>query len=186
MSKTFERILIEQCAPTLAGLKTGSMFSYQIRAHENINELIEYWNELLMQRGIRLTILARYAFRALIYVYRTKNLTSDLQDTYISGFLNTIGYDTGSTDTCIGLLKERIGNCRDFPHELGLFLGYPLHDVVGFIQNKGQNACCSGCWKVYCDQCTAQKCFARFKKCKTVYLDLFMRGKSILQLTVVT
>ena len=44
------------------------------------------------------------------------------------------------------------GSCA-FPHEIGLFLGYPFEDVMGFIENKGENYLCSGCWKVYsCEQ----------------------------------
>lgn len=71
----------------------------------------------------------------------------------------------------------------DFPHEIGVFLGYPLKDVVGFIQNKGKNCKCCGCWKVYSDECEARKKFARYEKCKTIYMSMFQRGKSVLQLT---
>ena len=38
-----------------------------------------------------------------------------------------------------------------FPHEIGIFLGYPLADVAGFIRNKGRNCKCIGTWKVYGD-----------------------------------
>lgn len=37
----------------------------------------------------------------------------------------------------------------DFPHEMGLILGYPVEDVRGFIENNGQNYLYSGYWKVY-------------------------------------
>ena len=37
----------------------------------------------------------------------------------------------------------------DFPHEIGLLLGYPPEDVSGFIENGGKNFLCSGYWKVY-------------------------------------
>jgi hypothetical protein len=184
MTRTFERILIEHCAPTLAKLKTGSLFNYQIRAYENIDEYIEYWNNLLIQKGVCVTVLAKYENRALVYVYRKKSLAADLKNPRICSFLNTFGYDTGSVEGSISVLKDRLVNCPGFPHEIGLFLGYPLHDVVGFIENNGKNFCCCGCWKVYEDHCAAQKCFMKFKKCKSVYLDLFIRGKSILQLTV--
>lgn len=36
-------------------------------------------------------------------------------------------------------LSGRISASEDFPHEIGLFLGYPVDDVTGFIQNKGRN-----------------------------------------------
>ena len=81
-------------------------------------------------------------------------------------------------------MKLRFHEDGAFPHEIGLFLGYPLGDVMGFIENAGRNSKCSGCWKVYCNECEAIKLFARFDKCREVYKRLFKQGKSLLQLTV--
>ena len=81
-------------------------------------------------------------------------------------------------------LRIRLAQREDFPHEIGLFLGYPLGDVIGFIKNAGQNCKCVGCWKVYCNECEAIKAFARFKKCTSVYVRLWNQGRSVRQLTV--
>ena len=66
----------------------------------------------------------------------------------------------------------------------GIFLDYPLGDVIGFIQNGGQNYKCSGCWKVYCNECEALKMFQKYHKCREVYRNLWAKGRSVLQLTV--
>ena len=71
-----------------------------------------------------------------------------------------------------------------FPHEVGLFLGYPLEDVIGFISNKGENYYQVGPWKVYSDQETAVKKFEKFKKCTMIYKRLFSEGKTLQQLAV--
>jgi hypothetical protein len=184
MRKTLERILIEQCAPTLAGLKTGNVFNYQIRSKENVNTCIAYWNDKLARRGICMAVLRQCGYKALIYVYRKRKLAADLRDPKTAGFLKNLGYDPNSADMCVRYLKERIDDSPGFPHEIGLFLGYPLHDVIGFIENSGKNFHCCGCWKVYCDQYTAKKRFDMYKKCRSVYLNMFQKGKSIMQLTV--
>lgn len=57
-------------------------------------------------------------------------------------------------------------------------------DVIGFIENKGHNYKCKGCWKVYCNECETQKTFQRYQKCRNVYLRLWKQGRSVLQLTV--
>ena len=75
-------------------------------------------------------------------------------------------------------------NSEDFPHEIGIFLGYPLGDVIGFIDNAGKNSRCTGCWKVYCNECEAMRTFARFDKCRAVYQKMWAKGRSIVQLTV--
>ncbi len=41
---------------------------------------------------------------------------------------------------------------RQFPHEIGLFLGYPPEDVCGYIRNKGKCQKCTGHWQVYGDE----------------------------------
>ena len=83
------------------------------------------------------------------------------------------------------MLRKRFATDDGFPHEIGLFLGYPLGDVMGYIENAGRNSKCSGCWKVYCNECEAMKLFAKFDKCKNVYRQLFAEGRrSGEQLTV--
>ena len=81
-------------------------------------------------------------------------------------------------------LRERLALQRGFPHEIGVFLGYPVEDVKGFIKHNGRNSKCVGCWKVYCNQCEAERAFARFNKCREVYMRLWRQGKSVQQLTV--
>ena len=53
--------------------------------------------------------------------------------------------------------------CEKFPHEIGLFLDYPLVDVIGFIRNTGKNCKCSGCWKAYGNAKEAEKTFCKYK-----------------------
>lgn len=73
--------------------------------------------------------------------------------------------------------------CRMTHYEIGLFLGYLLGDIIGFIENDGKNSKCSGCWKVYCNECETIKEFRKFEKCKDVYCRLWDQGRSVLQLT---
>ena len=93
-------------------------------------------------------------------------------------------YPVGSVDRCVAELMRRLRQGDAFPHEIGFFLGYPYDDVVGFIENKGKNSLCSGCWKVYCDECEARKTFRRFDKCKEMYRLMFQKGKTVCQLTI--
>ena len=80
--------------------------------------------------------------------------------------------------------RERLCCSAEFPHEIGVFLGYPLSDVVGFIENSGRNFTCCGCWKAYGDPQAAQRHFAQLRKCTAVYLRLFHSGTPILRLAV--
>ena len=81
-------------------------------------------------------------------------------------------------------LQERFFENECFPHEVGLFLGYPLDDVTGFIEQKGKNYKCCGIWKVYGDEQQTRILFRKLKRCSEIYRRLFADGRSILQLTV--
>lgn len=99
-------------------------------------------------------------------------------------FWSATGYTDTGVDGAIERLRMRLASGDGFPHEIGLFLGYPVEDVLGFIENAGQNCKCCGCWKVYCNECEAVRTFARYKKCRDIYKRLWQEGRSVLQLTV--
>ena len=82
-------------------------------------------------------------------------------------------------------LKERLRTSACFPHEIGLFLGYPLPDVIGFIRNRGRNCKCCGFWKVYSNEWETRQLFEKFRKCLRVYAQVLVSERSIAQLTVV-
>ena len=81
-------------------------------------------------------------------------------------------------------LSKRLNETKEFPHEIGLFLGYPPEDVKGFIDNRAEGYKCIGCWKVYGDEENAKRKFECYKKCTDVYCAQWANGKSIERLTV--
>lgn len=179
-----DELLVRHCAPTLAGIKTGSLFNCPFSSNSELNENIRRLNNRLTCKGLRVLPLRCKNGRALIYVYRPKKLKKDLTDNDTNNLLTKIGYSCQNPDRCIVRLKNRINLQTEFPHEIGLFLGYPPEDVIGFMNNKSCKSKCSGCWKVYGNEKEAQKIFARYKKCTALYCRQLSRGKTIEQLTV--
>lgn len=180
-----EKYLIEHCAPTLASLKTANLFTYHFEVEEDIFKYLDIWNSKFKGKGIELILLKKQESFALIYVCRKARLQKDLNKAGVAEFLADYGYKDTDVDYAINMLKIRLSQCISFPHEIGIFLDYPLGDVIGFIDNTGANCKCIGCWKVYCDECEAIRTFAKYKKCKEVYTRLWSEEKrSILQLTV--
>lgn len=183
-SVLLDQYLIEHCSPTLAGLKTANLFCYPYHSENHLNSDLKNWNTLLNKKGIYITILRRQNRHALIYVYRKALLQKDFNKEGVLSLLKQYGYSHTQLEKNLQLLSQKLSANSDFPHEIGLFLGYPLGDVIGFIQNEGKNSKYTGCWKVYCDECEAIRIFEKFKKCKAIYSQLFRNGRSIFQLTV--
>ena len=179
-----EQYLINHCAPTLASLKTANLFNYSFASEYELEAQLLHLNTLLAVKGVSLTIIRKTADSALIYVYRSRKLAHDLANKTASCMLKKLGYTDLSPESAIAHLAELINRTGDFPHEIGLLLGYPPGDVMGYIQNSGKNCKCSGCWKVYCNECEARKTFRRFDKCKEMYRLMFQKGKTVCQLTI--
>ena len=73
---------------------------------------------------------------------------------------------------------------EEFPHEIGVFLGYPLDDVKGFIRHKGRDYTFCGCWKCYGDPQAARRRFERYRRCTAVLRRRYAEGTPITQLIV--
>lgn len=179
-----EELLVKHCSPTLAGMKTGNMFSGCFQSEKDMKECIRCWNRILTKKGLRVLPLLFRDGRALIYVYRPAHLSRDLQDDVAGRLLEERGYTLDTSDRCVIQLIKRLSECEEFPHEIGLFLGYPPEDVCGFIENKAGGCKCVGNWKVYGDAEKAKKTFAKFKKCTDVYCKQFAKGRTIERLTM--
>ena len=179
-----EEMIITHCAPTLAGMKTANLFNYKIESELHLNREIASVNEKLNIKGVSVDILKISENRALIYVYRKHKLLLDLMQPEARNVLKAIGYQGVSVEESLDQLKDRIAVSDDFPHEIGLFLNYPVQDVLGFIEQKGKNFKYSGLWKVYGNENEAIKLFAKFKKCTKIYAQVFANGRSLTQLTV--
>lgn len=179
-----EEILVRHCSPTLAGLKTASLFACRFADAGEMERCIDRWNGKLARKGIRVLSLRYQAGSALIYVYRPFQLARDLHRGEARALLGERGYAPGTSEQHLCELMRRLSEQEEFPHEIGLFLGYPPEDVWGFIEHEARDYKCVGCWKVYGDEAAAQKLFARYQKCTDIYCALFARGRSIERLAV--
>ncbi len=179
-----EEAIIKNCAPVLGGLKTGGLFC--CRKNENtLKYQVDDLNRKLSKKGVSVFILKTTPDFSLVYVCRKTKLEKDTEGSEVRSFLRKIGYVSFTFEALLETLFHRFSQDLTFPHEIGLFLGYPLEDVIGFIKNKGNNFKICGYWKVYNDEKYAEILFGRFSKCTEVYTRLFLSGsKRIEQLTV--
>lgn len=178
-----DEMIIRHCAPTLASLKTGSLFSCAYETTQELYDSIRSLNRRLNGKGLRVVPLRCKGGRCLVYVYRPARLERDLRDERANSILRGCGYPCEEADRCVRRLIERLHASEEFPHEIGLFLGYPPEDVEGFMTHR-EAAKCTGCWKVYGDVEAAQRTFARYQRCTDVYLRQHANGRDIERLTV--
>ena len=179
-----DEMFVQCCAPTLAGIKTGSMFSCSYESREEMAEDLRGLNRTLSGRGMCILPLRYHNGKALLYLFRPASLRADMQNQAAREILDKAGYTGMRYQQCIRRLIRRLGEGEEFPHEIGLFLSYPPEDVKGFIENRAQNYKFIGYWKVYGDEEKARKTFERYKKCTDSYCRSLKAGCNLAELAV--
>lgn len=179
-----EETVIRQCAPTLAGIKTGNLFPCPYRSREELTAEIRAVNRVLVPKGMCLLVLRYTEKSALLYLFRPAELQADLRDSVAREVLSEAGYPSCDCGVCIRNLIRRFQENGEFPHEIGLFLSYPPEDVKGFIENHARNYKLAGPWKVYGDVAQARQTFEKYRKCTDSYCRSLRAGFSLAQLAV--
>lgn len=170
------------CAPALAGIKSANIVSCDRLKIDNAEEKISVLNKQLNKKDIFFDILWRCRKSILVMVYRKEVLEKTLSEEKIYRFLRTFGYpEIVTADGYIKFLKARMEN-QDFPHEIGAFLGYPLHDIQGFLYHKDYGCILCGEWKVYKDAEMAKTLFERFESCRKAVVKRVLMGYSLAQI----
>ena len=173
-----EETVVRQAAPTLAGVKTGSLFPYRCESAEDLRADIRAFNRTLVPRGMCLLVLRMMERSALLYLYRPAELERDLKDSTAREVLEEAGYRCDSCAACVRELVERFRREGEFPHEIGLFLSYPPEDVKGFIADR-DNYKAQCMWKVYGDVERAKQLFECYRQCRTKLCRELAQGRSL-------
>ena len=183
-NSSFERAIVWHCAPTLAGIKPASLLSLSTRQFPDLPEITGWYDRMLRKRGLRFLPLCRCRRGALLLVYRADRLDRALRDPRARKMLRETGYPVEQgLDALLRHLTLRLEQADGFPHEVGLFLGYPPEDVEGFLSDVDGTGCkLCGVWKVYHDVEGARQTFARYRTCRDTLWARLEEGTTLRQL----
>ena len=176
---TFEKILGQHCGLAMVGIKAANLVCLKHKDFADIHGEICLLGEALSPAGIVLRVLDDNGNRILLLVYREKALEQRLSEPDARRLLTRFGYPDGvGVDALIDRLSGGFRKGGGFPHEIGIFLGYPAEDVIGFIRNPDGCKMC-GAWKVYGDVNKAKETFARYEKCSAAIKRRMDRGDDL-------
>ncbi len=174
-------LLAIHCAPILSGSKAANIMTVTVHEFDRIGYLLQ-------GTGIRYRFLKTKGDKGILYLYREKRLRQYLEQEEIQEFLSEYGYDQVDIAKMLNLLSKRIQLYNDqeavFPHEIGVFLEYPLGDVKGFLANEGKNFMYSGYWKVYQDLQGAVRRFIQYDMERELTIQALMQGKTIREIAL--
>lgn len=162
-----------QCAPLLTKNKISNLF---IVAKSEKNKVIK----LFSKTSISIYVLYQTEKKVTFLLYRRQELVCYLQNTPVRAFMLQLGYHDVGIENILRELKNRykahMEEKKDFPHELGVVLEYPVDDVCAFIENQGKNSIYVGYWKVYGDLPIALAIFDKYDMAKEKLLRMVAQG----------
>lgn len=177
----FEQKLAYFMAPSLLGIKCASLMSIN-KTEFSVSEHLERFNARAHAKGLKLRLLCDCTNRALILLYQETLLQQQLQNPQVQLILRQQGYaEPVNLEAALQQLSERIRCSREFPHEIGVFLGYPVEDVIGFMENKGKNYVLCKYWKVYHHAERAKHTFESYDRCRAFLCNQLNQGYDLYQ-----
>jgi len=147
--------LMLECSEVLGGVKPANLVSLVNRKRTCGRNLYQLWQSHhsdLSSRlvSIRFRVLQTRERAVLLFCYDPVQLETHLAHAGIRVLLKMAGYDTAqSSETLLNELSHRLENSDAFPHEIGLFIGYPAKDVAAFMGLAKLPFACQGPWKIY-------------------------------------
>lgn len=165
-----------QCAPLLAGLKISNLL---IVSSQNKNEVLSLFESIILSCDIVCETSEKITF----LLYHRRRLEDFLSQYDVKNFMKKIGYENEMLEEILHKVCVRytlyMKNGKDFPHEMGILLGYPIADVMGFIENNGKNFLHIGYWKVYSNLVETLKLFELFNQATENIVRMVSQGVSI-------
>ena len=179
-SNYYEQQLVYHCGPTLKGIKAGSMIALKYSDRASLANFFQRHQILFKNQGIKYLQLMRQREHILMLFYRPQMLSGVLRRPKAIGILKEYGYPVNNgLSQMLDFLLKRMKDCDGFPHEIGLFLGYPPQDVKGFIERKGQDFLFCGYWKVYANESAVKRLFQCYNECINKMWGRLLAGESL-------
>ncbi|MGN0485307.1 MAG: DUF3793 family protein [Lachnospiraceae bacterium] len=175
--KKVENQLALQCAPVLTGEKASNLLNI---GKENAAVL----PKILRGTGISCRKLFERGETVTVLLFWKRELETYFAQRKVQSLLKKLGYGKRVSLEQIFLQFEKSyaeyeKKQAEFPHEIGLLLAYPVEDVEGFIEQKGQRFLYAGYWKVYANVPEKKALFQRFDLAKESVIWMVTNGVSI-------
>lgn len=181
--KTFDMMLGKYCGPALAGIKPANMICVKKERLPLFKTLLKDYNNNMNRYDIYFSVINETETCYILLVYRRTKLMMHLNNLLVKEQLIADGYpNTNNLAEQINMLRKRFVDSSTPPDEIGLFLGYPMEDVLGFKENRGKGCLMAKYWKVYANVNETQKLFDRYDRCKAALINRISRGVSIIDI----
>ncbi len=162
INSSYIKWLIEILGPVILGSKPAEILNLSCKDNNKetkLNDIKSFFSNCtrlsyeiinIQDGGVRIVFINK------------DSLSKVLSNKKCLNFLKFVGYPSNyDLDKYINVLIDKL-NTKDFPHEIGIFLGYPLKDVVGFMGYGKYKFCKTRYWRVYGDESISDNVYNQF------------------------
>lgn len=180
-----DQAVIHYASPALCGIKPANLLSLSAVEFEDGLSVIERFNEEFLGEEKIIKPIPVSENRVLIFIYNKRILESMISSGSGKKYLEEKNYPVErGIQAVLESLFEKLSSerSRNFPHEVGFFLGYPVEDVILFEKNSGCGCKFTGSWKVYGDVKESSRIMEDYRKCTEYCTNLFSSGKNFMEI----
>ncbi|ATW27547.1 hypothetical protein DCMF_24815 [Candidatus Formimonas warabiya] len=158
-------LIAYRIAPTLALKKPASLLSFSRNRRDHYSLWEKHKDGVEGRLHLKFTEIRRTGESVLVLFYDADALKKTIFTRQNRDFLRLYGYGNEmDLNRHLEFLQKRFRS--GFPHEIGIFLGIPLEDVRGFIENRGKRFLLNKYWKVYHNQERARDIFHAYDRAR--------------------
>jgi len=160
-----------EAAEVLAGVKPANLISITDRTYRcgrNPYRLWKRWGRSVLESSpLHVHELEDRGDSVLVLLYLPEALDRLLAASATRAVLRCAGYpEEVRRAEALDMLARRLATGA-FPHEIGVFLGYPLKDVAGFMGLARIPFTCQGPWKIYGDPGKSLRLAETYRGCRS-------------------
>lgn len=174
--------LLMPCAPVMMHCRAACSLSL-LHTKDNQKEVFACFLHLLLCNNLLAKPLVSTEDFTVYLVYQEDMLLTKLKDQRASKLLEDCGYKAGNLAVLLRTLSKRMEAYfyeeAEFPHELGVFLGYPVEDVLAYRREDGRNPVLTGYWKVYHNVSKARSEFQRYDRAKEEIYQWYLKNQRL-------
>jgi hypothetical protein len=161
-------------APTIERIKPSTIITLNNGKRKLYTLWEKYKFNFINYYGLNYCELSKGDDKTTLLFYDAKLLSDILSIDENIEFLKKFGYSNDMTlYEALNFLKLRFA--YSFPHEIGVFLGFPLEDVKQFIEHPTKDCIFYGYWKVYTNLERAKMWFDLYDRAKLKVINNLLR-----------
>lgn len=182
LQTSYIKKILEMLGPVLLGSKPTEILNISGNIEEKHFKLIEIKSFFNNCSKISYKVINTHDNGIRILFINQSSLERTLSSNKRAiNFLKFIGYpNIYNLNEYIDTLIHKL-HSEDFPNEIGIFLGYPLKDVLGFMGYGKLKLSTTRSWKIYGDTSISDEIYNRFLKDRETMKSM-INANSIIEL----